>query len=150
MIAATALKGAEALAKKHGIDLNVGEVKQVDDILAAGSPDNSEGPQPIDVASRVVAHLGHRLPLSKRITKKFEGKDSKSGIMSDFAALFAQLAARNEQLIVDKGGEVLSDLPSILKGVSKPPVSSVVTETETVVDFGPTDPEVAVSQSDTQ
>ena len=58
-----------------------------------------DGPQPKDVAARLVAHIGHRIPGAKRLEKRLEGKELKSGILSDLAALGAQLYVRNQQLL---------------------------------------------------
>jgi hypothetical protein len=99
------LKGAEAAAKKHGINIDVGDVKTVKEYTQAAT-DSEDIPQPIEVASRVIAHLFHRIPGIKKLGKRAEGKDKKAGILSDTLALVAQLMARNEDLVVDTGVKV--------------------------------------------
>jgi hypothetical protein len=109
----------------------MGEVKKVDEYLSTASEGN-EGPQPVEVASRVVAHLAHRVPLAKKITKRFEGRDKSSGIFSDIGILLAQLVSRNEELITEQGIEVISSIVNA-------PKSSPARQGEHV-EFGPVDP----------
>lgn len=110
----------------------MGEVKKVDEYLSTAS-ESSEGPQPVEVASRVVAHLAHRMPLAKKITKRFEGRDKSSGIFSDIGILLAQIVSRNEELITEQGVEIISSL------ASNTPKTSPARQGEHV-EFGPTDP----------
>ncbi len=103
----------EALAERNGIKLDMGDVKPVSEYLSSGSLGSGEdGPQPVVVASRVVAHLAHRFPLSKRITKRFEGRDKSAGIFSDFLTLLAQIADRNEELIKEQGADIIANIVS--------------------------------------
>jgi hypothetical protein len=144
LVAAVTLKGVEAVAKRHGVEIDVGQVKTVKEYTQTISESDDDGPQPIDVASRVVAHLFHRIPGIKKIGKRAEGKERKAGIVSDTLALVAQLAARNEQLIVEKGAETAEAvggeiLGNVLQGLSVKP-NGVVTDADQT-DFGVVEPD---------
>lgn len=58
-----------------------------------------DGPQPKEVASRLAAHLGHRIPGIRKLEKRMEGQDKSSGILSDLGALLGQLYYRNKEEI---------------------------------------------------
>jgi hypothetical protein len=154
LVAAIGLKGAEAIAKRHGIEIDVGEVKTVKEYTQAASENGDEGPQPIDVASRVVAHLFHRIPGIKKIGKRAEGKEKKAGIVSDSLALVAQLMARNEALVVEKGAETAEAiggdlLNNLVKGLQPRPASGVINDTD-IPDFGRAEPEVVPINNETE
>lgn len=137
------LKGAQAAAKKHGIDIDVGEVKTVKEYTQAATSDE-EIPQPIEVASRVVAHLFHRIPGIKKLGKRAEGKDKKAGIVSDTLALLAQLMARNEEYVVDTGVKVAETagndlIQTLVKGFQSP--SGVVSDDDGIIHLGVVEPD---------
>lgn len=144
LIAAFLLKTAEDLAKSKGVDLKVGDVKPVEEYLKTAQSDNGEGPQPVDVASRVVAHVWARLPGARKLSKRFEGQDNKSGFFSDLAILIAQIGAKNEDIISDKAGETVSSMMGG-SGRKARKVGSVVVEdpepTPAVKNFGSVDPQ---------
>jgi hypothetical protein len=108
------LKGGQLLAERNNVQVDVGRVKRVEEYLETAvngeSGGEGEGPQPIDVASRLVAHLIHRTPGVRKLGKKFEGRDLKSGIGTDFLMLIAQLGAKNEDMIRDAAGNVVSEM----------------------------------------
>lgn len=111
----------------------MGNVKTVDEYLSAAS-DEGMKPEPIEVASRVVAHIAHRMPFVKKVTKRFEGKDKRAGIFSDTLALISQLAGRNEDLIREQGAEIVAGMFANNGRKTSPPKDVVH------VEFGPTDP----------
>ena len=116
----------EAIAERKGIKLNVGDISKED---LAPSLTAEDAPQPLEVASRIVAHIGHRIPGVRKIEKRLEGKDKTAGILSDFLGLAAQLYARNEQAINEAAGIVLAS--KIPGGQAAAPDMG-----EAVVDFG--------------
>lgn len=107
------------------MDIDVGEVKKVEDYVASRSG-GGDGPQPVDIASRVVAHLMHRIPGSRKIAKKFEGEDKRSGILSDLGVLIFSLASRNEEAIMDAGEAAIVDIFD--RGKPSPPGPPVVVD----------------------
>lgn len=120
----------------------MGDVKPVDEYLATAGGENA--PQPINIASRVVAHVAHRIPVFRWIGKRSEGKDKSSGILSDIATLAAQVAARNEELITEIGGEIVSNA---VAGKKRQRGAVVVTEQPiTHHDFGQASPVDVVPQ----
>lgn len=152
LLAALLLKTVQSVAEKNGVELNVGDVKTVDEYLqtATGEGDATEGPQPIDVASRVMAHIWNRTPGARKIAKKFEGKDNKSGFFSDLTVLISQLGAKNEEIIRDRAGDAVSSIiadkfgggPSNSNVVHVQPIDVPIVEDDVPVihNFGPVDP----------
>lgn len=134
-IAAVGLKVLQALAEKNGVKLSVGDITAEDVIPAMG---DSEGPQPKDVAARLVAHVGHRIPGAKRLEKRLEGKELKAGILSDLAALGAQLYARNKDQIDTFADSVLSEQVGKLTSKLSPPSDG--DDSVVHVDFGEVTP----------
>lgn len=90
----------------------------------------AEGPQPVEVTARLLAHIAHRIPGVKKLEKRFEGKDSKAGIGSDFMALIMQLYARNKAQIDNAASGVVQE-----KLFHKPANSGGV-----IIDFGEQSP----------
>lgn len=128
------LKGVQLLAEKNGVRLDLGNVKRVDQYISAAN-DDADRPEPVEVASRLVAHIAHRLPFAKTVTKRFEGKDKNSGIFSDLMALGAQVASLNEDLITEQADAMLS------KAVNGNKPQSPVFDTDGIhVDFGEVTP----------
>jgi hypothetical protein len=134
-IAGVGLKLLQALAEKNGVQLSIGDIQAEDLIPVMGDAD---GPQPKDVAARLVAHIGHRIPGAKRLEKRLEGKELKAGILSDLASLGAQLYARNKGAIDDLAETVLSD--QVGKFTNKLSQSQVGGD-GVVIDFGEVSPE---------
>lgn len=62
---------------------------------------------PADKLARVLAHIGHRLPLVNRIEKRLEGQDKTAGLGSDLAALTVDLFKRNEEVIVKTASSII-------------------------------------------
>lgn len=92
-IARFILKGIHQRGKDIGVEINVGETK-------FETPEEyEETREPEELLARILAHLGHRLPFLRKIEKNLEGENNRSGIMSDIAAFFTQLYARNEDVI---------------------------------------------------
>lgn len=104
-IAGVGLKALQAVAESKGVNLSVGDIKAED--IAPPAITDAEGPQPLDVASRVVAHIFHRVPGVRKIEKRLEGRDKSSGILSDIGTLCAQLYVRNEGLINSAIGDTV-------------------------------------------
>lgn len=116
---ALAAVSLQALRNATNGQLDVGEVA---DDFAKRIPGAEDGPEPAVLLSRLYAHMGHRLPLVKRIEKRLEGREKTSGIGSDVLALVAQLYLRNRDLAphlvallraaLDKGGKSPETAPS--------------------------------------
>ncbi len=106
LLAALGLKVVEKIAGNHGLQLDLGEVKKVEDYVSAAGA-NENGPQPVEIGARLIAHLMHRLPGAKRVAKKFEGNDKKSGILTDLGVLLYSLAMRNEDILFDAGEDAI-------------------------------------------
>lgn len=132
------LKALQALAESKGIKLSVGDIKAEDLTPTVGS--DEQGPQPLDVASRLVAHIGHRVPGVRKIEKRLEGRDKTSGILSDVGALVAQLYARNEDAINQIVGGAIAEKAGLGKSVLIPVEDSSI-------DFGPVGPESSTPQN---
>jgi hypothetical protein len=81
-----------------GKPLNVGDIEPNEAALQDEIQIVSEGREPVELLARILAHIGHRTPVVKKIEKRLEGKNTKSGIFSDILALVAQLIARNKEL----------------------------------------------------
>lgn len=97
-IATTILKVIQAKSEeKLGTPLSVGElpIPDPDSGVVAGD----ETREPVELLARVIAHVAHRIPGLKRIEKRFEGKDNRSGLGSDLLALGSQLISRNETVV---------------------------------------------------
>lgn len=129
----------EAIAERNGVQISVGDI-ETDDITPSFGA--SDGPQPLDVGARVVAHVMHRIPGVKKLEKRLEGKDKKSGMGSDLATLFGQLYVRNKAEIDRLAGNVVN---STIKGVvssatPKPPAQPSVQDL--FPNLGPVDPVV--------
>lgn len=92
-IARFILKGFRERGKEVGVELNVGNTE------FEAPQDTLENREPEELLARVIAHLGHRIPLLRRAEKHLEGTETRSGLMSDLAAFFTQLYARNEDVI---------------------------------------------------
>ena len=125
------LKVIEAVAARNGLTLDLVD-EEIDDLIPVASG-GEDGPDPKEVAARIVAHLGHRIPGVKRIEKRLEGRDKTSGIWSDGAALGAMIYARNSEAI-----ETL--IKNTLTGKNRPgrnsrPINGDVPHTDTI-DFG--------------
>lgn len=76
--------------------LDVGAL--ADDYAARIPGAGEDDPEPAVLLARIYAHIGHRLPLVKRLEKRLEGREKSAGIGSDIAALCAQLYLRNRDL----------------------------------------------------
>lgn len=98
LLAALGLKAVEAAAEKRGLKLDLGDTKKVDDYIRE-TAQSEDGPQPVEIASRVIAHVMHRLPGSRTVAKKLEGTDKKSGLFSDLGILAYSLILRNEDTL---------------------------------------------------
>lgn len=131
LIAAMGLMGIKTLAERQGIELNLGKVKKVEEYLSTAS--EGEGSDPVEIASRLVAHIAHRLPFVKTIGRKFEGTDKKSGIFGDLLAFGAQVASRNEDLIKEQGAEMFANFVSNGNKKSN-------SDSDSYVEFGPVSP----------
>lgn len=55
--------------------------------------------EPLEIAARIVAHMMHRIPFLRNVGKRMEGKEKRSGVLSDIGALVWQLYVRNEEVI---------------------------------------------------
>lgn len=115
---------------RKGIALDMGEVRPVKEYMEDVSAVAAE-PDPVKVASRVVAHVAHRIPFAKSVTKRFEGHERRSGIFSDIGVLIGQIAGRNESLIKDHAANMISNH---MRTINK---SDVTVDVETShVEFG--------------
>lgn len=95
-----ALAEATVVALKSRLPkLDVGATPDdpVDAIIGEPGADD-DGREPVEILSRVYAHIGYRLPFVKRIEKRLEGQDKSSGIASDILALGAQIVRRNKPI----------------------------------------------------
>jgi len=141
LIAGIGLKVVQAVAERNGISLNIGEVDTED--LTPSVIQGEDGPQPVEVASRVVAHVAHRVPGVKRIEKKLEGKEKRSGILSDMGALAVQLYAKNQETVDEFAEKVLGQAMSgLLKPRTRPmqQTPSPMDGQPNIVDFGVASP----------
>jgi polyribonucleotide nucleotidyltransferase len=119
----------QALAERNGITLSIGDVE-----LETLTPEimKQDGPQPKEVAARIAAHLGHRIPGVRKIEKRIEGQDKTSGILSDLGALVGQLYYRNKSEIDD----IISQAISSKFSSHKKRTSNSTSPTGPRVDFG--------------
>lgn len=76
--------------------MDVGAV--ADDFLRS-IPGQDDAPEPAVLLSRILAHVGHRIPGFRRIEKRLEGREARAGLGSDVVALLLQLYFRNRDLI---------------------------------------------------
>lgn len=120
----------QALAEHNGIELDIGQDRSFEDLESIISADAENGPDPQEIAARIAAHLGHRIPGVRRIEKRLEGRDKTSGVWSDAGILIGQLYVRNKQAIDKLTTEMLSGM---MPGKRR---SSVPTTDQTAVDFG--------------
>lgn len=83
------------LEEKTALD----DVGDLDSALKA--PVQDDAPEPIEVMARVLAHISHRIPGVRWISKKLrlEGEGKSAGIGSDLISLVVQLYRRNEDVI---------------------------------------------------
>jgi hypothetical protein len=124
------LKVVQAIAERNGIELNIGDDKEFEDLESIMAPEG-EGPDPQEIAARMAAHLGHRIPGVRKIEKRLEGRDKTSGIWSDAGILIGQLYIRNKSAINKLASEMLSGkLPN-----KRRPINADV-DLSTAVDFG--------------
>lgn len=54
--------------------------------------------EPLELLSRIIAHLGHRIPGLKKIERRLEGNARSSGLASDLSAFLINLYTKNEQV----------------------------------------------------
>ena len=101
------LKIVQAIAERNGIDLDIGDERDFEDLESIITVDG-EGPDPQEIAARMVAHIGHRIPGVKRIEKRLEGRDKTSGMWSDAGILIGQLYIRNKKTINKLASDILS------------------------------------------
>lgn len=122
------LKLLEAVAQRNGVDLNIGDVDVRNLTPAVMQAD--EGPQPKEIASRLAAHLGHRIPGIRKLEKRMEGQDKTSGVLSDLGVLLGQLYYRNKD-------EIDTIISSIISGKLQKKRTSNSTQSADHQDFGP-------------
>jgi hypothetical protein len=103
-IAGAILKGFQDAAIKTpdgAPAIDVGKVPdELLDIVPGEGGEETEGPEPIDILARVIAHIFHRTPGMKRLETKLEGQELRSGMFADVGALIAVLFRKNKPLIV--------------------------------------------------
>lgn len=81
-------------ARQAGVELRVGALPR------AGEPEiGEETREPAELLSRVFAHIAHRVPGVRSLERRLEGTETKSGLLSDLAALGVQLFRMNEDTI---------------------------------------------------
>lgn len=71
-----------------------------------------DGREPVELLARILAHIGHRVPGIRKVEKRLEGTDARSGLASDLLALFSQLIARNEEVATTQAANVVKDVLS--------------------------------------
>ena len=101
-IARWILKLLKSQSVSAGVPLDVGDISSPEpEPGEAGATDGlpNTGTEPVEILSRVLAHLGHRVPGVKKIEKRLEGQDKSSGILADLGALGVQIYRRNEEVI---------------------------------------------------
>lgn len=107
-IAIAILKGVrDSASDSIGRPLNVGDLPTAEDMVdeATDGGVGEDGREPVELLARVIAHVFHRIPGISKIEKRLEGKEARSGMASDMAALLAQLYQRNKHLgplVVDR------------------------------------------------
>lgn len=79
------------------VPFDVGALAEPDEAKdEAGTVENRE---PSELLARVIAHLFYRTPGLRNVEKRLEGREAKSGILSDLLAFFAQVARNNKHLV---------------------------------------------------
>lgn len=80
-----------------GKPLDVGELPETNELaLEGGIIDNRS---PLELLSRIIAHIFHRVPGLSKVERRLEGTQRSSGIMSDISAFVMNIYGRNESLI---------------------------------------------------
>jgi hypothetical protein len=102
-LAASSLKVVQGRARAQGVEVDVGDIKVEAPEIAEGE----NGTEPVELLSRIIAHLFHRTPGLKKVEKRLEGEQRSSGILSDILALIVQIGRRNAPLIESAIGEVI-------------------------------------------
>lgn len=125
------LKVVEAIASRNGLTLNLVD-EDLEDLVPVASG-GEDGPDPKEVAARLVAHIGHRIPGVKKIEKRLEGRDKTSGIWSDAAALGAVIYAKNSEAIETL---IKDTLTGKRPGRNRRPINADVDPQSTTIDFG--------------
>lgn len=124
------LKVVQAVAERNGVKLDIGDDKEFEDLESIIAVDG-DGPDPQEIAARMAAHLGHRIPGVRKIEKRLEGRDKTSGIWSDAGILIGQLYVRNKSTINKLASEMLSG-----KLPNKRRPGSPGADQPTTIDFG--------------
>ena len=78
------------------------DIKDVGDLDSAlKAPVEDDAPEPIEVLAHLLAHVFHRIPGVRWISKKLrlEGEGKSAGMGSDIISLIVQLYRRNEDVI---------------------------------------------------
>lgn len=120
ILSAFAKRFAASIGDSVAVD--VGEVPTVVDEEAV-----NEGREPRELLARIIAHAAYRVPGVRGIEKRLEGKERKSGIWSDVAALMMQLYRRNKHLIPIIMQEVRSEVAKVkAQKVSQTPTGQPV------------------------
>jgi hypothetical protein len=109
-LATMALSTLQAKAVDAGAPITVGELPKP--VEEGGNGEIDDGREPVELLARVIAHVAHRIPGLKKVEKRLEGNDARSGLASDFLALIAQLVSRNE-------GIALAFLENAVRGAVK-------------------------------
>lgn len=89
-------------------------------VADGGTGEAEDGREPVELLARIIAHIFHRIPGVKKVEKRLEGTDARSGLASDFAALVSQLASRNEEVVVGVGEQVVKDIIKKKPSANKP------------------------------
>lgn len=96
--------------------------------------EDENGPEPRDILARIFAHMGHRIPGVKRIEKRLEGQDKRSGIGSDLLAFAAQVYRRNEkalqQIALEGAGQIQANRQARKAAKETPEIVGYVTDSE--------------------
>jgi hypothetical protein len=112
-------------AQRIGTPLDVGTLEDADKGLVTNN--DSTGREPVELLARILAHVGHRIPFFSKVEKRLEGKEAKSGLMSDVVAFVMQLWSRNRELAPvvtaaaaaarakkpQQPGEAVTDVPDV-------------------------------------
>lgn len=89
------LRFAQDQAAKKGVTLNVGEFPSGDE---AGA-DDTDPTRVTRVTAHALARVADRVPFSRKLSRHFEGTDSRAGLFSDLLTLLTELAKRNPDLV---------------------------------------------------
>jgi hypothetical protein len=90
-----------------GAPVSVGELPLP--VAQGGNGEMEDGREPVELLARVIAHVAHRIPGLKKVEKRLEGNDARSGLGSDLLALVSQLVSRNEELAFTMAEGITSD-----------------------------------------